>query len=400
MRSSSRTPAREPHAPGRDQAASSQAAALPRLAVWFYGLGAVVLGWLILEKVVTYLVAAGTATATAVGALFVAYIMYPLVRRLNVRLPLWAAITIPYALFAAIIVLSVWLFAPRLVSDVESLVADYPRFDAAQRHYLEHPTDAAVARIPLSLRLRLAQTPSRTVAYVQHNVFGLSAWAVATAKSAISITILLIAIPVASIYMLAEAERMKRLFLGIIPERVRPKTVDILTDLNIAVGGYVRGQLIVAATVGILASTLLVGLNVPYGLLVGVWAGVADVLPYVGPLAGAIPAIALALHANGLANGVFVLIGFVIINQIEAHLLLPRIIAKTVHITPLTVIFALIIGGELFGLPGLLIAVPAVGAVRVIVEHLYPPEPLTNAEVRPALTQVARVDVDPNATHT
>jgi len=71
-----------------------------------------------------------------------------------------------------------------------------------------------------------------------------------------------------------------------------------------------------------------------------------------------------------------------------------------VNLTPLTVIFALIIGGELFGLPGLLVAVPVAGAIRVLLEHFVPSEPVTNAELRPALTQVPRVEVDPLADHT
>lgn len=373
---------------------------MPRFALWFYGLGVIVLGWLILQRVVDFVFAAGTATGTAIGALFIAYVMYPVVRRLNVRLPLWAAITIPYVVCAALIAAGAWLFLPPLVNDVETLVAAFPHFVVDEHRYLLHPTDPLLSRIPEVLRLDLANAPERTVAYFRTHLFGLSAWAFATVRSAADIAILVVAIPVASIYMLSEAERIKRFFISLIPSRIRPKTLDILTDLNLAVGGYVRGQLIVAGTVGVLASILLSALHVPYAQLVGLWAGLADILPYIGPFAGAIPGIALAIHANGITNGLLVLAGFVAINQLEAHLLLPRIIARTVNLTPLTVIFALIVGGELFGLPGLLVAVPVAGVIRVLLDHFVPSNPVTNAELRPALTQIPRVDVDPQANHT
>jgi predicted PurR-regulated permease PerM len=106
----------------------------------------------------------------------------------------------------------------------------------------------------------------------------------------------------------------------------------------------------------------------------------------------------VALFANGWPNAVLVLVAFTIINQIEAHLLGPRIVSKTVQLTPLAVIFALLIGAHVLGFLGLLIAVPVAGIIHAILVRMFPDEEITNAEIRPGLTQMPLTEVDPDAT--
>jgi len=137
---------------------------------------------------------------------------------------------------------------------------------------------------------------------------------------------------------------------------------------------------------------------VPYAIVVGAWAGIADIIPYIGPFAGAIPAAIVALISNGPGSLVWVIVAFTAINQIEAHLLGPRVVGSTVKITPLAVIFALLIGAHLFGFFGLLVAVPLAGLVRVVLVHVFPDREMTNAEVRPGLTHVPKTELDPAAT--
>jgi predicted PurR-regulated permease PerM len=120
-------------------------------------------------------------------------------------------------------------------------------------------------------------------------------------------------------------------------------------------------------------------------------------VPYVGPFAGAIPATLVASFANGWPNALAVIAAFVMINQIEAHVL-GRIVSSAVKVSPLTVIFALLIGGRVFGFLGLLIAVPIAAVIRVVLLHLFPEREVTNAEVRPSLSHPPRKDVGPNDT--
>jgi predicted PurR-regulated permease PerM len=164
--------------------------------------------------------------------------------------------------------------------------------------------------------------------------------------------------------------------------------LEIIADLDHVVGGFLRGQVIVAAIVGTLVTILLYGLHVRYAYAIGAAAGILDVIPYVGAIAGWLPAFLIAVFTNGIESGLFVTVGIVLINQLEGHVIAPRIVSKTVELTPLAVIVALLAGGEIAGIPGLLLAVPIAGAIRVIVLDLRPPK-LTYAQAEPALPENA-----------
>jgi len=207
-----------------------------------------------------------------------------------------------------------------------------------------------------------------------------------------------IAIPVVSIYMLGESPLIKRFFVQSFKPRSRRKVVAILHDVDQVIGGFIRGQIIVAAVIGILAIAALMLLHVRYAVIIGAWAGIMDVIPYIGPFAGAIPAVIVALIFNGAGSALGVIVAFTVINQLEGHLLAPRIVSTTVKITPLGVIFALLICGKIFGLVGLVVAVPLAGIVRVILTHAFQEEAVTNAQLKPGLTQEPRSRVDPRAT--
>jgi predicted PurR-regulated permease PerM len=255
-------------------------------------------------------------------------------------------------------------------------------------------------RMPQSVRIYVEALPATIGTYVEEHTTALVGSLISMLLSALALAALFVAIPVVSIYMLAEAETIKRFLLGVLPARGRERAKKVLTDLDEVVGGFVRGQLVVAVSVGLMTTLLLLALRVPFALLIGVWAGLIDVVPYLGAFAGAIPAIAIALISDGLTSALLVTLGFTVINQIEGHLLAPRIVSRTVRVTPLVVVFAVLIGGELFGLAGMFVAVPVAGVLRVIIENVRPPETLTNAEVEPALTKLPQPEVDPTATTT
>jgi predicted PurR-regulated permease PerM len=126
-------------------------------------------------------------------------------------------------------------------------------------------------------------------------------------------------------------------------------------------------------------------------------AGVSDIVPYVGPFAGGIPAALVALVSNGWQNAAIVVAAFVAINQIEAHLLGPRIVARSVKLTPLTVIFALLVGAKVFGWIGLIISVPVAGALRVVLEHVLPKYPVSRDELQAGLSYEPKRDAEAEA---
>jgi len=170
--------------------------------------------------------------------------------------------------------------------------------------------------------------------------------------------------------MLLDTAGMYRSFMAMIPERARPRTDKILREIDDVMGGFIRGQLLVAAIVGVLIVAMLALLHVRYAVAIGVTAGLLEIIPYVGAVAGAIPALAIALITNGPVNASLVLLGFIVINQLEGHVISPLVVSGKVGLSPLAIVLALLTGGELFGLPGLFLAVPVAGIIRVLIVNL------------------------------
>ncbi|HEY0396212.1 MAG TPA: AI-2E family transporter [Candidatus Elarobacter sp.] len=361
-------------------------------------LGAVVLAYLVLERILGFLVDLSDVTVILVGGILLAYLVLPLVRRLNERLPLWAALTIVYGGGALIIVAGIYLLVPIMIAQAQDLIAALPAMRKVLDTYLSSTHNPIVTHFPPTLRGYANKVPVQLGIELQRLTTSFSAHVVPALVSVVTVGALSIAIPVVSIYMLAESTMMKRFVARMIPAPRREVAMDILSDIDGVIGGFVRGQLIVAAVIGALATVALLVLHVPYAVLIGAWAGIADVVPYVGPFAGAIPATLVALFTNGWPNAVAVMVAFTIINQFEGHVLGPRIVGSTVKVTPLAVIFALLIGAHVFGFLGLLIAVPVAGIIRVLLVRLFPDDDITNAEIRPGLTPKPLTEVDPEAT--
>jgi predicted PurR-regulated permease PerM len=371
-----------------------------RITYWLKVVGLVVLGWLIVEKLSGYLTAVGYAVAVGVGGLFLAYLFYPMVHKLNERLPLWLAMLVVYVLFGFFVLVALSYVVPPAIADVQSLSKALPKLENDTRNALMGPHVPVISTLPAAMREYLLRLPSEIGNFITTITAASLGNFLSVVLSVLSLGAIFVAMPVVSVYMLYEAEPIKRQFLGMLPASRRDRAKNILAELDAVLGGYVRGQLAIALIVGILVWLMLALFHVPYALLIGVWAGIFDVVPYLGALAGAIPGIFLAAVTNGAVDAVLVTAGFAAIYQIEGSLIAPHIVSRTVRISPLAAIFALLVGGELFGIVGVLVAVPVAGAIRVLIDNVRPPDEMTNVDVDPGLTKAAHFDVHPLSTGT
>jgi predicted PurR-regulated permease PerM len=371
-----------------------------RVTFWLKVVALVVLSWLVVERLIGYLAHVGYAVAVAVGGIFVAYMFYPIVRRLNERLPLWAAIGIVYLSFAGLMLLVGSYLVPILAADAQAFIASLPKLEANAQAFFNAPQMPLVPKLPPDLHRAVETLPTTIGSFVQQHTTVWIGNMLGMLVSALALAAIFVAIPVASIYMLVEAENIKRTFLGMLPESRRDRMKNVLSQLDDVFGGFVRGQMLIALTVGIMVTAMLALFRVPYALLIGVWAGIADIVPYLGAVAGAVPAVAIALLTNGVGDAALVVAGFTVINQLEGSVIAPRVVSRAVHVSPLAVIFGLLVGAELFGVIGMVVAVPIVGALRVLIDNVRPPDEMTNAQVEPGLTKAPQADVDPEATST
>ena len=181
---------------------------------------------------------------------------------------------------------------------------------------------------------------------------------------------LLILSPVIAIYLLADWKRFQTRFLRIVPQRWRMDWQRLLQDISHIVRCFIRGNMIVALIVGILCGVGVKLVGMDYALLIGVLCGVFDLIPYFGPLIGAIPSILLGLIESPIM-AVKIAVVILIVQQLEGNVISPKLMGDSVGLHPLWIVFALLAGGEIAGFWGLLLSVPLAAVLRVIIRHIY-----------------------------
>jgi predicted PurR-regulated permease PerM len=190
-------------------------------------------------------------------------------------------------------------------------------------------------------------------------------------------------------YWLVERATIKRALLRLVPPRRAADVNAVWLEVEQKLGGWVRGQILVMLAMAFLAGVGFWVIGLPNPVLLGVLAGVAELIPMVGPFLAFAPALLVALGIDLWTAGI-VLAYAVVIQQIESNLLVPRIMGRTVGISPLTVVLGILIGAILYGLPGAFLAVPIAGAIQVIVAHaLGMEEPAQTAAHSPRVVREA-----------
>ena len=177
--------------------------------------------------------------------------------------------------------------------------------------------------------------------------------------------------PVIAFYVLVDLPRLGRRVRALIPPDRREEALDVGLQLHHVVGGFIRGQLLVALFVGLATSIGLAAVGLPFWLLVGVTAGVTNVIPLVGPFVAGTLGVSIALVTDGAGRAVIVLIVMLVVQQLDNQVISPLVMGRNVHVHPLAVLFALLIAGTIYGLLGLLIAVPTVAAANVLATHFW-----------------------------
>ena len=194
--------------------------------------------------------------------------------------------------------------------------------------------------------------------------------AISAAQRVASGLLALLTILVLSFLMLLEAPGIIGVFLGLLSPRRALQVRRIGADVAGAVTGYMAGNLVISLVAGLVTWVFLTIVHVPFAGVLGLWVGFADLIPLVGATIGAVPTIAIAfLHSTG--SGIAVLIMYIVYQQIENHLLQPVVMSRTVKLNPLGVLVSALVGVELAGLVGALLAIPTAGAIQVVVRDLW-----------------------------
>lgn len=185
-----------------------------------------------------------------------------------------------------------------------------------------------------------------------------------------STLLILIIVPFILFYLLKEGERLPNYILNFFNINNQQKVRPILTNMDKTLSNYIQGVLIVCSFIGVLyyLGFLIIGLD--FALILAIFGMITNVIPYVGPWIGAIPAVIVALlHSPMMA--IFVLIIVVVIQQIESNIVQPQVIGKKLSIHPVTVLILVLVAGRFIGIMGMVLVIPIYAIGKVVVTHLY-----------------------------
>jgi predicted PurR-regulated permease PerM len=337
--------------------------------------------------VLAYLLASalGHALFLFLTAAVIAFLLNPLVRGLQrMRLPRGLAVAIVFVGFAAAVTVTL-VAVTTVVVDQTKQAAD--RIDAyvTEEDGRTGLTGAEqdVDRLQAWLDRRGIHVEIRERANDWIDSLGageISGWtqdAISFARgAALSVVLLLfslVLIVVIAIYMLLDMPRLE----AMIDRRFPPAGgVPLTLRIESALAGYVRGQILLSTIIGTSAGVGMWVLGVTgavpgadrYALLFGLWTAVIEVIPYIGPWLSAVPPAIFALVVDPIWGAFWVAGLFVFIYQVEGHVVVPNVMASALRLHPLLVIFGLLAGGELYGLPGVLLALPTMAALRAVWE--------------------------------
>jgi len=177
--------------------------------------------------------------------------------------------------------------------------------------------------------------------------------------------------PILAFYLLVDLPRLRMVTESMIPPGSRDEVLHVGRRLSRAIGGFFRGQLLVALIVGTMVSVGLLIIRLKFWLLVGMIAGVFNIIPLIGPWVGAVPGVIIALTTRDFGTAVWVAIVMAGAQQIDNHFISPLVMQRAVKIHPAAVLLALVAGGSLGGFFGLLLAVPTAATLKILAGHLW-----------------------------
>ncbi|MBW6508328.1 MAG: AI-2E family transporter [Desulfuromonadales bacterium] len=299
-------------------------------------------------------------------AMIVAFMLDPLVRLIENRgVHRTLAIFIIYLLIsAAITSLLLLIGPPNWRGMLQALKADVPRYISFAIVYLTEWLELAQKHFPFIAHYNLGdhlRNFSQTL---------IGAILVQTPRSAMRIGSLLILVPLFSFFFLRDSRRIMRGLISLTPNRYFEMVLDIYAHVSWQLSNFIRGRIIEAIIVGLVVWAGLALTDIRYAPILAVIAGVSNLVPYVGPIFGMLPGITIALVDLGVgAQFWWILCVYILIAQIivDNMILIPILISKVSNLHPLWVILAIIMGGKLYGILGMIIGVPIASIINIII---------------------------------
>jgi predicted PurR-regulated permease PerM len=196
-------------------------------------------------------------------------------------------------------------------------------------------------------------------------LLGLSGTAVALTRSILTAIVAVVTIAFLTFFMLLEGPGWMRRFYALFPEPSRPRVEKIANDIYRTIGGYVTGNLFISVIAGVSSTIVLLVMGVPFAVALGLLVAILDLVPLAGATLAAI-IVSTVAFLDSLPAGIVVLAFFIVYQQLENHVIQPVVYSRTVQLSPLAILIAVLIGAKLAGILGALAAIPVAGTIQVL----------------------------------
>jgi predicted PurR-regulated permease PerM len=279
-------------------------------------------------------------------------------RLLRQRVPRWAAILVIYVFIIAVLVAIAAMVIPAVVTQARDLAREFPRLLHQGQQWL-------IDRGVLTREISAAEAVQQTAPSAAQDTLGLVANAV---LGVIGGVFGLITVLVLAFYLLVDSSSLILVFLRLFPREKRAQVNDACRRVTNKISAWLGGQLLLSGIIGSTAALGLFLMGVPFFWVLALIAAIGELIPIVGPILSAVPAVIVALSVKP-ALALAVILFFIGQQQLENHLLVPKIMQRQVGISPVFVIISLLIGGSLLGVIGAILAVPTAAILQVLLQE-------------------------------
>ncbi|GAA0809586.1 AI-2E family transporter [Ligilactobacillus aviarius] len=309
---------------------------------------------------------------------FLFYLLNPLVKilmkirikKFKVKRPL--AIAVVFLLLISVLGLVISFFIPRLIEQIKSLVIGLPGYLSELQRFLTNLFNNShidwLQKVDLHSYMNKFEGSLTSI--LKKFILSLTTSLGSVIGTITSVTVTLVTVPFILFYMLKDGEKLIPTVEKFFPEHNRSKVARLLHEMSATLSRYISGQMIECLFVGTFSAIGYSMTGIPYALLVGLFAGITNIIPYLGPYIGLMPALFLAF-SKSLPTVFWVIVVCIVVQQLDGNLVYPNVIGKSLHLHPLTIIIILLVAGNIAGLLGMILGVPLYAVTKVVVKFVY-----------------------------
>lgn len=307
---------------------------------------------------------------TIIFSIILAYLFNPIINFFEKnKIKRTYGVLILYLIILGVIFILAFLVVPRTSREIKKLAIYMPRYLENLSDFL----DNAYSKYSITIG-ELPPIFQGLQEVVLDNIAGLETMVINGLKSFFSglvntftKLISLVLTPILTFYLLADKDYFLKKVKKIIPEKHKEKSLELFGRIDVSLSKFVRGKIILAAFVGVTITIALLILRVDFAIFIGIITGIADIIPYIGPFLGFVPAVFFAFLISPI-KALWVSIIFLAVQWIGNNILAPKIIGDTTGIHPMVILLSIIVGGGVFGVLGMILAVPVVSVVIILVQ--------------------------------